>query len=202
MSLNLSKRLILGLHSAMQGGSCFHYRPLGPASWICEEKEGLTKDHFQSVARGSQCPLCKALHADPFHIICECPHHTVVTARVDLQRKASTYLPYLTERIFKANHEPSNALSTAYNDSLTLTAPDWSTPSGKALLFRLILVLPWPEACVDDPNASWAKTLGIVLDRTVIRNSDIHPIANSWVPWGGKALLRISKVWSDAVSNL
>ena len=65
------------------------------------------------------------------------------------------------------------------------------SPSGQALLFRLVMVLPWPAACVNDPQARRALALGTMMDLTVVRNNRLHPIADSWVPWGAKRLMSI-----------
>jgi hypothetical protein len=54
---------------------------------------------------------------------------------------------------------------------------------------------------VDDPNAAHARVLGRLMDLTTVRNSRLHPIANSWVQWGSKTLLRTCGVWAAAVES-
>ena len=44
--------------------------------------------------------------------------------------------------------------------------------------------------------------LGKLMDLTVATNAAVHPIANSWVAWGSKSLLRMCKAWGDEVDRL
>ena len=78
-------------------------------------------------------------------------------------------------------------------------APDWTTPTGRNFLFRLVMALPWPAAAVDDPTAAHCRALGYLMDNTIVRNSRRHRLANSWVLWGAKALRRMLTTWSAAV---
>jgi hypothetical protein len=190
------------LLSARLGACSLHYAPLGPASWIPDAKAVLPVDYHHSIARGSPCPLCKAPSADPWHILCECPHSAVAAERARLRSRASEYIPVLAEHIFSASPAPhARELEVAYLDARNLPAPDWFSPSGQALLFRLVMVLPWPATCVDDPLARHALALGTIMDLTVVRNNRLHPIADSWVPWGAKRLMSIFSVWSGAVDG-
>ena len=191
---------LLAIRSARLGASALHYRPLAPPSWVVTGER--SEVHFRAVARGTPCPLCRDAVADPRHILCECTHPTACAARALTRDKASTYLPTLASHIFHATPHPSQELKDAYSDFLALPSrPDWSTPSGKTLLHRLVLALPWPEVCVDDPTAAHARLLGKLMDLTTVRNSRLHPIANSWVAWGSKALLRACAAWSEAVES-
>ena len=124
----------------------------------------------------------------------------MAAARTTARNKATAYLPTLASHIFRATPNPSWDVKDTYRDLLALPPrPDWDSPSGKTLLHRLVLALPWPEACVDDPAATHARLLGRLMDLTTVRNSRLHPIANSWVAWGSKALLQTCSVWADAV---
>ena len=55
-------------------------------------------------------------------------------------------------------------------------APDWFTASGRALLFRLSLAFPWPEASVDDPYADHARMLVRLMDLTLAAMPSCTPL--------------------------
>jgi hypothetical protein len=114
---------------------------------------------------------------------------------------ASEFIPTLVDHIYKASRVPSDELTATHHALHNLPRPDWSTASGKALLYRLALAAPWPEACVDDPAAHHARLLGKLMDLTIVKNNALHPIANSWVPWGSKLIAKLCRVWADAVDD-
>ena len=191
---------LLALRSARLGACSLSYAPLAPPSWITKGER--SREHFRTLARGVQCPLCGTAVADPRHILCECTHPAVAAARAVALDRATIYLPTLASKIYHANPHPNAELKDTYRDLLALPPrPDWATPSGKTLIHRLVLALPWPEACVDDPVAAHARLLGRLMDLTTVRNSRLHPIANSWVQWGSKTLLRTCGVWAAAVES-
>jgi hypothetical protein len=191
---------LLAIRSARLGACSLYYAPLAPPSWVT--KGARSEDHFRAVARGALCPLCATGIADPRHILCDCTHPAVAAARATARHKATTYLPTLASHIYYATPHPSWEVKDAYRDLLALPPrPDWDSPSGKTLLHRLVLALPWPEACVDDPAAAHARLLGRLMDLTIVRNSRLHPIANSWVAWGSKTLLKTCGTWASAVEE-
>ena len=78
---------------------------------------------------------------------------------------------------------------------------DWETATGKAMLYRLVVVAPWPAASVDKAGESVCRELGEMFDSTVVANRSLRRLANSWVAWGGKRLVRICKAWAAAVDE-
>ena len=188
--------------SARLGGCSLYYEPLGPTSWAPSGDAALPANYFHDIARGSQCPLCKGPTADPFHIVCECPHPAVAAERARLCSSAAQYIPVLASHIYSANPAPqSRDLDTAVIGARRAAPPDWRSPQGRSLLFRLVMVLPWPAASVVDGDPL-ATALGSLMDLTVVRNNRLHPIADSWVSWGGKRLISICGVWAGAVDSL
>ena len=199
-------RLLLALRSHRLGPCALHYC-YGPQKWRI--KQGPKTDElFRTAARGTPCPFCPSSTACAYHILTECTHPPVVAARLTLSTAAAAYLPTLSKHIVEACSDNINDLplpvQVAYTFLLRtpISPPDWSTPTGKNLLFRLVLVLPWPAAAVDDPTATHCRALGCLMDNTIVRNSRRHRLANSWVLWGAKALRRMLTVWADAVDAL
>ena len=192
----ISKPILTGLYMARQGAVALSYPPLAPASWLNDSR---TPEQHSLCRRGLPCPVCPDAIADPRHIICDCTHPAVVAARATLRASAASYIPVLAEHLLQASAEPHPAAENACLMLETAAPPDWDTPSGKSLLHRLVLVLPWPEECVDDASAAHCLLLGRAMDLTVARSSSLHKIANSWVAWGGKSLSTICSVWASAV---
>lgn len=195
----LSRGLLLAIRSARLGACAMHYWPLAPPSWVITE--GRTGEHFRNIARGTACPFCPTEIADPRHVLCDCAHPAAAAARADILSSAASFIPVLARHILKASPVPSAALTNAYDDLLALPHPDWASASGKSHLHRLALALPWPEVCVDDHDIAHARLLGRLMDLTIVRNSSLHPIANSWVAWGAKALMKACGAWASAVED-
>ena len=200
-------QLILALRSHRLGPCALHYC-YGPKKWRI--KQGPKTDElFRTAARGSPCPFCPGSTACAYHILTECTHPPVVAARSTLSIAAAAYLPTLANHIVDAlggNDNdpipfPAHVAHTFLQRS-PVAPPDWSSATGRNFLFRLVLVLPWPAAAVDDPAAAHCRALGLLMDSTVVRNSRRHRLANSWVLWGAKALRRMLTVWADAVDAL
>ena len=200
VTIQLPAPNLLAIRSARLGACSLYYAPLAPPSWVTKGKR--SEDHFRAIAKGTLCPLCTTATADPRHILCDCTHPAVVAARTTARNKATAYLPTLASHIFRATPNPSWDVKDTYRDLLALPPrPDWDSPSGKTLFHRLVLALPWPEACVDDPAATHARLLGRLMDLTTVRNSHLHPIANSWVAWGSKTLLKTCGTWASTVED-
>jgi len=195
----LSRGLLLAIRSARLGACAMHYWPLAPPSWVITE--GRTGEHFRNIARGTACPFCPTEIADPRHVLCDCAHPAATAARADILSSAESFIPVLALHILKASPVPSAALTNAYDDLLALPHPDWASASGKSHLHRLALALPWPEVCVDDHDIAHARLLGRLMDLTIVRNSSLHPIANSWVAWAAKALMKACGAWASAVED-
>jgi hypothetical protein len=194
----INKPILAGLYMARQGAVALSYPPLAPARWLNPNR---SPEQHSVCRRGLPCPFCADAIADPRHIICDCTHPAVVAARVSLRASAASYISVLAGHIRRANAEPHPAAEDACNRLESAAPPDWDTPSGKSLLHRLVLVLPWPETCVDDAAAGHCLLLGRAMDHTVARNSSLHKISNSWVAWGGKSLSAICSVWATAVDT-
>jgi hypothetical protein len=71
----------------------------------------------------AQCPLCQGAPADPFHVLCYCPHPVAVSARTAALAKATTYiptLPTLEKHIYCATPDPPAELTATYEELLAL----------------------------------------------------------------------------------
>jgi len=187
--------------------------PYAPARWkpTITNSSGITPTYgpldFRAAAHGKLCPLCNHLHTDVWHIIHECPHPAVVKARDALHGAATQYLPTLSSHILHAQpqyvyNNPHSALVHAHNTLRDIpTPPRWDTPTGKSMLYRLLLVIPWPAAAVDDNSALHAQALGHQFDITVAPNNRLHGLANSWTLWASRNLASIIGAWRIMVDK-
>ena len=162
---------------------------------------------FSAAAHGRPCPLCNHPHTDLWHIIHECPHPTMVITRRAVHDAATQYLPTLSHHVLRAQphhvqSNPHSAPSQAYNALIDLPHPcRWDTPTGRSMLYRLLLVVPWPAAAVDENSALHAKALGHQFDITVVTNNRLHGLANSWTLWAARNLKSITSIWKSLVDK-
>jgi len=199
VTLPISSTLRTAHYSAREGCLALHHPPLAPQAWIRTGPQ--TQSDYREAASGTPCPLCGHATADVYHVLCTCPHATMDSPRAEVLDSAAEFIPKLVDHIYKASHNPRDDLTATYSALRNLPRPDWSTASGKALLHRLALAAPWPEACVDDPQAHHARLLGKLMDLTIVKNNALHPIANSWVLWGSKLIVKLCGAWANAVDK-
>jgi len=188
------------------GAYALHIPPLAPKTWTVSEQSG--GDAMRDASRGQRCPFCLPTPASPvadiMHVLCECTHPAVAAARAVLQRAAADFVCRLAERVATAQRGFSPALELEVADALAalrvaLPLHDWNTPSGASLLYRLLLVLPFPAACVDDAAAGVARALGRAFDATIVPVFRRHALFDSWGAWAIPSLRRMVAVWADAV---
>lgn len=184
--------------------------PVAPEGWRPAFKAPGDEYHIASI--GHICPLCNAggqNPADPYHIICVCTHPDVAGVRKQLQQEIIPFLQHLAETCYIAQSKARRgapllliARQALDNFLKTLHNIDWTSDSGKFLLFRVCLVLPFPSVCVPMAhrlnNTVWH--FGELLDAVCVRDHLLREIANMWVRWGGRSYLRITEVWKTAIN--
>ena len=163
VTAELSRDKILTLRAARLGACSMHYEPLGPATWRTTDTRSPAQ--YRAIARGTLCPLCEGAPADPFHVLCVCPHPVAASARTAALARATTYIPTLAKHIYSATPDPSEELTATYEEltgSLPLAArsstafpwlspgprPAWTTPT------------PTTRACwAGSWTSQWPRTL-------------------------------------------
>jgi len=213
-SCELPSNAIKALAIARCGAAAFSSHPLAPlkvlAKTAAARLDGTANDrYYAGLQRGYKCPLCKAepeLSTDAYHVINQCLHPEMVLAREQLQAAATDYLPVLAKIIAEApfEHMAAEAREASYQIKQLLESGaiiDWSTSTNKFLLWRLVLVLPFPAACVEAPGGDLCRLFGHLLDTTVARNDRLRKVANSWVAWGSRRFLSVAKRWASLVDE-
>ena len=192
--------VVRAVNAAWQGPLALGYEPLGPGAWLLA-KTNPTLEQRHDRAHGTMCPLCQGGVASPYHILVEC---TGVRGELDMGeergvlRDVARRLAIKLQRLMHAAQGGDEATLVR----LPVRGIDWESPTGKNMLYRLLIAAPWPEAAVDDPAAVVARGLGAMFDATLVANDRLRPIANTWVCWAGGVILRVCKMWSKEVDGL
>lgn len=63
------------------------------------------------------------------------------------------------------------------------------------LTHRLLWAIPWPESAVPS-DATAARALGTVFDRTILSRHALRPLADAWVTWSHKWTCRFGATWA------
>jgi hypothetical protein len=176
------------------------------------QKAGLARWNH-NANKDLPCTRCHLLapgvtHEDPFHVLVECCHPNVVAARrallVSLPAKLkSICLSALMAAIPAARASnyarvaamKAEAAAEAQAIADLATATDWSSHDGRFVLFRLLMVLTWPER-VCDASHPLSCAVGRVWDKVCAKPCALRSMANSWVEWSGRSLVALTKHWS------
>ena len=194
-------------HTAAAGGARFELLP-GVIDNRNSHKGGWRRGFI-----AEPCPHCAAgkrvaavgINDDPvdspWHLLLECTHPSISTLRTQLQAAAEALLGRLAKLLPDLNPagrdagQQNRALGAAsYIDAALAEAPApraayWATAHGRFLLFKLLTVLPFPEAAVSDPKPhTLAACFGRLLDLTTAPRHHLHSFANLWVSWADKWL--------------
>jgi hypothetical protein len=197
VSAHVPLDVVRAVIAAWEGPMALGYAPLGPGAWRLQGTMP-TKELRHEVAHGMLCPLCKGGVASPRHVLVECTgargELDMVAERAKLRDVARRIAIKLQRLMHAAQGGEEGTLA-----HLPVRGIDWTSPTGRNMLFRLLIVAPWPEAAVDDPAAGVARGLGAMFDATLVPNDRLRPIANAWVSWAGVTVLRVCQKWSKEV---
>ena len=95
------------------------------------------------IVRRERCPLCNAAPLDPFHLACLCTNATMVAWRTHAQVEARNLLSKIAVLLRAAHNEMNHDISSLCAEaSREATALDVSTPVGRFVLFRLVVMMP------------------------------------------------------------
>jgi hypothetical protein len=87
----------------------------------------------------------------------------------------------------------------------TLGALAWDSPSGAFLIFRLLLVLPFPARVLRagvGAGAASVRHLGELFDAVCVRNCHLRDVADNWTVWAGRELISFVRIWARSVSRV
>ena len=154
------------------------------------------------------CPNCGHHIADPYHVLVECRHPAVVTARSETlallparleQLVLHALLPRHTlQRLeFLARFEEIGRLQKIASDVASLASvTDWQSPDGRFALFHLLAVATWPISSVRREDLYLSRSLAAVFSSCEVKNHHARPLANFWAGWAGSSIIGIFKSWN------
>jgi hypothetical protein len=131
-------------------------------------------------------------HEDsPFHLLCECTHPTISSARGQLQAAAPPFIAALCKSLAKAGGDGNarvQAAATAAAAALVDEALDWSSADGKHVLYRMVLATPFPAAMASAaaPAAGplpLSLALGTLFDSIILPVQPLRKPCDLWTLW-------------------
>ena len=186
--------------TAWEGPLALCYPPLAPGGWRLAKTANA--EARRQGNKGTLCPLCKGGVASPEHIANACTGThgdlNMVLRRAELRAQARYLVARITRALLAAQGR-DEGLAAAEVDAASI---DFTTTTGKAALHRLLVVAPWPAASVDAPAEGAIRSLGALFDSTVVANHRLRRLANVWVPWAGRTLVRLCASWAAAVDDV
>jgi len=156
--------------------------------------------------------LTPALTECPWHLFFLCSHPRVLALQLQMQQDAAEFLHQLLHQltVVAGSHSKlcdavavriaTQHLTATYLQPATVStlAAYWQTPDGHFLLNRLLTVLPFPVEAVTDPIAdSPAFCLGRIFDAITAPNRALRRVANLWVAWANRWILKFATLRRD-----
>ena len=188
------------------GRAGFAYPPFRPAH---DRRAGGEDDPPPSFAAMSasdgRCPACvssgvyEGFHSPPdtpFHLLCECDHAAIAPIRTRMKSSATAMIARMCGQLRDAaargmpssSREHVAALVEAAIGSLPSQDAGWQTADGMHVLYRMLLVTPFPASVARDA-AGGAGTLPITLalgalfDAIIIESYHLRLMAGDWATW-------------------
>ena len=171
-------------------------------------KDARKRHLTDSLHCNDPCPNCGHHIADPYHVLVECRHPAVVTARSETlallparleQLVLHALLPRHTlQRLdFLARFEEIGRLQKIASDVASLASvTDWQSPDGRFALFHLLAVATWPISSVRREDLYLSRSLAAVFSSCEVKNHHARPLANFWAGWAGSSIIGIFKSWN------
>ena len=206
--------------------------PVVPLTWTIRSSDSHPSAKFvdkdwQRASYAASCGLCGSGELlDFYHIFFECTLHSThpTHPREDLQRSCIRLLRELVVLLVAAKDKFRHALraqgmdwlATYLGDTVTrdvslgIDQVDWASPVGRFLLYRTLLVLPWParvtsntstgmEMALPGDPALVTRVLGTLFDSISVQHRYLRPLANKWVACASSLVYRHLLVWARAV---
>jgi hypothetical protein len=160
-------------------------------------------------------PDCNMPQCDPFHVLTECRHSGLTTARAAARASAmgiaTTILTSLEDPRAPTSPGSSTSNGAAHPAVATFNAipSAWDTHAGRFAAFRLLTAAPWSaeeahwrhERDTSATRGAWLTlplVLGTTMDDAICKTHTLRPLANAWVKRAGKACFDAAAAWRAA----
>lgn len=159
-------------------------------------------DSLRALEADPTCKACGAGFAGPIHAITECAYPPMVA----LRREVTGTLPAMVQHLTRMALDATRA-DIAMAAGLELPelhpahvraaadAQDWTSPEGKFVLFRLLIVAPWTAASPHLPPGPLTRALGELFDAFTAKNHLARPARNMWLSWAAGWLVKFHSVY-------
>ena len=213
----LPQRQLHALGAVRQGRSgLFHY-PLAAPGRLLSETTHAQGDRSSGHTWGRNaykvkpCPLCLSATEDTYHVLVECTHPSVASARaavIDILPSRILTICALalvaTDTSGQETLGPEGTEFFWHIRDLLATGIDWSSADGRFVLFRILCVLTWPEsvlAGVESVTTPLSQALGRVFDHCNTKTHRLRRLANSWAGFAATSVLRIVDGFNTALTS-
>ena len=161
-----------------------------------EDHEGQSRFAVQNVA----CPLCGLSPLDVFHLACVCTDVKMVAWRVQVMASARQLLVTISRLLLKAHSSRGCDESVLCSEmSSEASCFDFSSDTGRFILFRLLLFHPWSARLAgSDLSQYTAAVIGELFDESGMPNMLLRPLADAWGRWSIRWAWRLGKAWREA----
>jgi hypothetical protein len=173
-------------------------------------KRAALSRHIQdSLHCDDPCPNCGDATADPYHVLVECRHAAVVTARTAF----TAQLPGRLERLVLHALLPRQTLQrltflgrdaeiarlrqVAADVCALASRTSWQSPDGRYSLYHLLAVATWSRRAVARQDLYLSRALAAVFSTCEMKNHHVRPLANYWASWASQGIQTIFNAWNS-----
>lgn len=200
----------------LMGNEALHRWPFTPGN---RDASGFARDAVEDMEGGPEdapprfsedygerfrrrpCPLCQAPDLSMFHLMCECRHPAVATARQRAVLSLGQLYQSVTQHCYAALEAEGHDLEGVPDVSEALVALPGAvsrvplSTEGKFLLYWTIAACPWTGAAIpqDQPVA---QSLGTLFDAVLVRHQLLRPLADLWLRWSDCTIRDFAAGWA------
>ena len=154
------------------------------------------------------CPLCGTGTEDPFHVLTECAHPAVASARQEVLEALPSRI--LTICALALAAPSSNDMIDVeglqlfcWVQAVLNNGVDWASVDGRFSLFRLLSVITWPQSVAGDFDGEMPLSagLGAVFDRCCAKIHRLRPLANSWTAFSAASVIKIIDAYNGVICH-
>ena len=174
-----------------------------------------------AAATGAPCAHadCCMPYCDPFHVLTECRHSGMCTARAATRTSATGIATIILTSLANPRAPAPSGSDALRGEAHPAVAafnaiPDtWDTHAGRFTAFRLLTAAPWSaeevywryERDTSATKGAWLTlplVLGTFMDEAVCKTHTLRPLANAWVKRAGRACADAAAAWRTAAPAL
>lgn len=172
------------------------------------------------------CNYCRAITGqaypeDPWHLAFHCVRPGLVRVRERMFADVTRFLTSMCRLLYRLVEEyqycfvsyapfgpelvPTFQAINQALQTLSLDSFEWDTDAGHTLIYRLLLLLPFPPSLTTGFNSTRREvaashSLGTVFERLCLPRRYLKHLSNMWARWSHKWLMEMGEVRSGKTS--